>query len=339
MTMNNEQLIRVSLSSPPSHAFHLPPTSSTHYLLLINYYCFMWKTLLNIGVTFTCLSMFVNPVFAGTVLDRIKETGVIRAGYREDTAPFAFTDSQGKPMGYSIDILELIRAEAEKQLNKPIKLEFVKVNPDNRFQKIQQGSIDIECGSTTVTWAREEIVDFAVSYFASGTQMIVNRNSVFAHSDSLKGAKIGVIPNTTNEKAMKTYASSATLIPVKSEEEGWAMVQKGELDGFAGDGILLQALKKRSGNSQNYEIVPEFPYLIESYACTLPENESQWRGLVNKAIVRFMQGVTTDTPSSIEIYERWFGDNGNTPYPIETMADYFQGITNGYEWIVIDERY
>ncbi len=299
----------------------------------------MWKKLLNIGVTFSCLSMLVNPVFAGTVLDRIKETGVIRAGYREDTAPFAFTDNQGKPVGYSIDILELIRAEAQKQFNKPIKLEFVTVNPSNRFQQIQDGSIDIECGSTTVTWAREEIVDFAVSYFASGTQMIVNRGSGFANSDNLTEAKIGVIPNTTNEKAMKMFAPSATLIPVKSEEDGWMMVQKGELDGFAGDGILLQALKRQSSNSQNFEIVPEFPYMIESYACTIPENQSQWRGLVNKAIVRFMQGVTTDTPSSIDIYERWFGENGNTPYPVETMADYFQGIINGYEWIIIDERY
>lgn len=299
----------------------------------------MWKKLLNIGVTFSCLTMLANPVFAGTVLDRIKETGVIRAGYREDTAPFAFTDSQGKPVGYSIDILELIRAEAQKQLNKPIKLEFVTVNPSNRFQQIQDGSIDIECGSTTVTWTREEIVDFAVSYFASGTQMIVNRGSGFANSDNLTGAKIGVIPNTTNEKAMKMFAKSATLIPVKSEEDGWMMVQKGELDGFAGDGILLQALKRQSSNSQDFEIVPEFPYMVESYACTIPENQSQWRGLVNKAIVRFMQGVTTDTPSSIDIYERWFGEKGNTPYPVETMADYFQGIINGYEWIPIDERY
>lgn len=299
----------------------------------------MWKKLLNIGVTFTCLSMFANPVFADAVLDRIKETGVIRAGYRQDTPPFAFTDSQGKPVGYSIDILELIRVEAQQKLNKPIKLEFVTINPSNRFEQIQDGSIDIECGSTTVTWKRDEIVDFAVSYFASGTQMIVNRGSSFANSDNLAGAKIGVIPNTTNEKAMKMFAKSATLIPVKSEEEGWAMVQKGELDGFAGDGILLQALKRQSSNSQDYEIVPEFPYMVESYACTIPENNSQWRGLVNQAVVRFMQGVTTDTPSAIDIYERWFGENGNTPYPVETMADYFQGIINGYEWIPIEERY
>ena len=169
--------------------------------------------------------------------------------------------------------------------------------------------------------------------------MIVKKGSGFANSDNLKGAKIGVIPTTTNEKAMKTFVSSAELVDVASEEEGWEKLQQGEVDGFAGDGILLQALKKKADNSNNYEIVPEFPYVIESYACTLPSNQSQWRDTVNYGIVKFMQGVVTDTPSAVDIYERWFGEDGKTPYPRETMADYFQGIINGYEWILINERY
>jgi polar amino acid transport system substrate-binding protein len=299
----------------------------------------MFKKLIQIGLSFSLICGVQMPLFAGEVLNQIKTTGIIRAGYREDTPPFAFIDSQGKPVGYSVDILELIRAEAAQQLGKPIKLELIKIDPNNRFTKIQNGDIAIECGSTTVTWEREKIVDFAVSYFASGTQMIVNRGSGFANSNSLVGVKIAVIPNTTNEKAMKAFAKGANLIAVASEEEGWQKLQKGEVDGFAGDGILLQALKKQADNPNNYEIVPEFPYMIEAYACTLPQNESQWRDIVNYSIIKFMQGVVTDTPSAIDIYDRCFGETGNTPYPVETMADYFQGISNGYEWIMIDERY
>jgi polar amino acid transport system substrate-binding protein len=299
----------------------------------------MFKRLIQMGLSFSLICGVQMPVFAGEVLNQIKMTGIIKAGYRENTPPFAFVNSQGKPVGYSLDILELIRAQTEKQLGKPIKLELIKIDPGNRFEKIQNGTIAIECGSTTVTWERDKIVDFSVSYFASGTQMIVNRGSGFANSNSLVGAKVSVIPGTTNEKAMKVFAKGANLIPVVSEEEGWQKLQKGEIDGFAGDGILLQALKKQASNPDNYEIVPEFPYMIEAYACSLPENESQWRDIVNYSIVKFMQGVVTDTPSAIDIYERWFGEKGNTPYPIETMADYFQGIANGYEWILINERY
>lgn len=299
----------------------------------------MNKNLSTLGLSIFLTITIQLPIFAGQVLDTIKETGVIKAGYRKDTAPFVFLDDKGKLVGYSLDILELIRQETQKQLGKPIKLELVEINTANRFELIKNKTLDIECGSTTVTWEREKFVDFSVSYFASGTQMIVNQGSRFEAANSLKGANIAVIPNTTNEIAMKKFASDANLISVKTEEEGWEKLQKGQIDGFAGDGILLQSLRKKAPNPDKYEIVPEFPYMIESYACTLPEDESQWRGLVNYSIVQFMQGVVTDTPSAVDIYERWFGVNGNTPYPIETMADYFQGITNGFEWIPIEERY
>jgi polar amino acid transport system substrate-binding protein len=279
------------------------------------------------------------PLLAGEVLSNIQQTGIIKAGYRPETVPFAFIDNNGKPVGYSLDILELIRAETEKRLGKPIKLELSQINPENRFEQIENGTIHIECGSTTVTWEREKFVDFSVSYFASGTQMIVNSGSGLANVSSLAGIKIAVIPNTTNEQAMKIFAQGAELIPVKSEEEGLAKLKSGEVQGFAGDGILLQALKKNTPNPQIYEIVPEFPYMIESYACTLPQDESQWRDVVNYSIVKFMQGIVMDAPSAIDIYERWFGLQGETPYPLETMADYFQGIANGYEWIPIQERY
>lgn len=279
------------------------------------------------------------PLLAGEVLDKISKTGTIKAGYRKDTVPFGYVDEKGKIVGYSLDVLELIRKHAEKELGKPIKLELIEINPSNRFELIQNGSLDIECGSTTITWEREKFVDFSVSYFASGTQMIVDRGAGLSNISTLKGKNIAVIPNTTNEIAMKNFAAGANLISIKSEEEGWQKLQKGEIDGVAGDGILLQGLLQNAANRDKYEIVPEFPYMIESYACTLPQDESQWKDLVNYSLVEFMQGVVTDAPSAVDIYERWFGANGETPYPIEIMADYFQGIVNGFEWIPIQERY
>ncbi|MBF2058084.1 MAG: amino acid ABC transporter substrate-binding protein [Cyanobacterium sp. T60_A2020_053] len=299
----------------------------------------MWKKLIILALSFSVVNIFPSSVLAQEVLEQVKETGIMKAGYRLDTPPFAFVNEEGKPVGYAIEILDLIREELETQLGQKITLQLVPINPQNRFQEVIDGSIYIECGSTTVTWEREKTVDFSVSYFASGTQMITKKGSGFANSDNLKGANIAVIPQTTNEKAITRYATAANLIPVASEEEGWQKLVKGEIDGFAGDGILLQSLRKQAPSPQDYEIVPEFPYVIESYACTLPPNQSQWRDTVNYTLVKFMQGVTTDTPSAIAIYERWFGANGNTPYPIETMADYFQGIVHGFEWIPIDERY
>ena len=301
----------------------------------------MWKKLFAIALSLSLIEALPlsKPVFASEILEQIEETGVIKAGYRLDTPPFAFVNEEGKSVGYAIDILELIRKQVEEKLGKEVRLELVEINPLNRFEEVINGSIHLECGSTTITWEREQRVDFSTSYFASGTQMIVKKDSKLVNSSNLAGVKIAVIPTTTNEQAMKTFASDAKLVYVGTEEEGWQKLLAGEVEAFAGDGILLQGLRKASQQTENYEIVPEFPYVIESYACTLPPNQSQWRDTVNYGIVKFMQGVVTDVPSSVDIYERWFGESAQTPYPREVMADYFQGIVNGYEWILIEERY
>ncbi len=299
----------------------------------------MWKKLITIVLSASLVSSLPTIASANEVLDQIKETGVIKAGYREDTPPFTFINEEGKSVGYAIDILEIIRVEVENRLGKPVKLELVPINPLNRFNQVADGNIHLECSSTTVTWEREKKVDFSVTYFASGTQIITKSDNELANDDSLTDVKIAVIPTTTNEAAIKTFVASADLVYVASEEEGWEKLNQGEVDGFAGDGILLRALKAKASESDNYEIVPEFPYVVESYACTLPQNQSQWRDTVNYGIVKYMQGVVTDTPSSVEIYERWFGENTQTYYPIENMSEYFQGVIDGYEWIPIEERY
>lgn len=289
--------------------------------------------ILTILLTMTCQS----PSWAGKVLDKIKETGVITAGTRNDAIPFAYMNNQGKWVGYSIDILERIRSEAEKQLGKPIKLQLVAITPENRFSKIQDHSIDIECSSTTFTWEREKKVDFSVSYFASGTQMLVKKGSGIGSLESLAGRRIGVMPKTTNEAAIKSLQPEAQLIIVQDQIEGFSKLQKGEIDGFASDGILLEGLRIKAANPQDFEVVPEYPYQYESYACMLPQDESAWRDLVNYSLIKFMEGIVSDQNKSVTIYERWFGTEGLAPYPRETINDYFQGIVDGYEWIPVTD--
>lgn len=274
-----------------------------------------------------------TPSWAGQILDKIKQTGTITAGVRKDAIPFGYINEQGQWVGYSKDVLELIRQEAENQLGKPIKLEFVEVTPQNRFSKIEQKAIDIECASTTFTWERDKKVDFAVSYFASGTQLLVKQNSGISSLDTLVGKRIGVIPNTTNEKIIREQQPAAIIVNVSDRNEGLKKLETGEIDGFAGDGIVLEGLRRESANSAMLTVVPEFPYQYEAFACIVPQDESAWLNIVNYGLVKYMQGVVTDEPKAVAIYEKWFGDNGPTPYPRETMNEYYQGILNGFEWI------
>jgi polar amino acid transport system substrate-binding protein len=275
------------------------------------------------------------PSWAGTVLDRIKQTGAIVAGTRKDSIPFAYINEQGKWVGYSLDILEWIRRDTEKKLGKPIKLKLVEVTAQERFSKIKDRQIDIECSSSTFTWERQKQVDFSVSYFASGTQLLAKKDSGLGSIETLFGKKIGVLSKTTNEAAIKSQQPEAQLVIVKDHLDGLKKLQNGEIDGFAGDGILLEGLRRTTTNPKDWEIVPEYPYVYESYACMLPQDESEWRSLVNRSLIKFMEGVISDQPQAVEIFERWFGKEGVTPYSREQVNDYFQGIVNSYEWIPI----
>ncbi len=298
----------------------------------------MSKKKLALALMTILLSITNNPPsWAGSILEKIKETGVISAGARKDAIPFGYVNSQGQWVGYSLDILERIREEAEKRLGKPVKLNLVEVTPENRFAKIKEGAIDIECGSTTFTWKRDQEVDFSISYFASGTQILVKKGSDLGSLESLAGIRVGVIPNTTNEKVIQLQQPAAQLIRLKDRLDGLQKLEAGEIDAFASDGIVLEGLRRKASNSQSLEIVPQFPYAYESYACTLPQDQSAWRDLVNYSLVKFMEGIITDQTSAVSIYDRWFGDQGITPYSREVINDYFQGLIDGYEWIPLVE--
>jgi len=295
----------------------------------------MIKKFALIACVLALTATYQPPSWAGKVLERIRETGTITAGTRKDAVPFGFIDKDGKWVGYSLDILELIRKQTEKQLGKPIQLKLVEATPENRFEKIKNGSIDIECASTTFTWERTKQVDFSVSYFADGTKILTNKNSGLNSLESLSGRRIGVIMNTTNEKAVKLQQPAAQLIPVQNQADGLAKLEKGEIEAFAGDGIVLEGIRQKAKNASDFVVVPEFPYQYESYACSLPKDDSDWRNLVNYSLIQFMEGVVSDQPASVAIYEKWFDETGVAPYPRETINEYFQGILDTSEWIPI----
>ena len=293
----------------------------------------MFKNLSGLFFAFCLITSYPLPSQAGRVLDRIRETGVITAGTRKDAVPFAYINDKNQWVGYSVDILEAIRQQAETQLGKPIKLKLVEATEVNRFSDIQANTIDVECSSTTFTWERTKQVDFSLSYFTAGTRLLVKKDSDLSSIGSLAGKRIGVLPNSTNEATIKLQQPEAKLVFVKNYNDGVMLLEKGKIDGFAADSIVLTGLKKNSSMGSQLKIVPQNPYKYESYACMLPKDDSDWRNLVNYSLVKFMQGVVNDQTESVKIYERWFGETGVAPFPRNTINQYFEGIVNSYEWV------
>ncbi len=276
-----------------------------------------------VGVAVT----FPLGAWAETVLEKINRTGVITAGTRQDAAPFGF-EQDGKLVGFSVELLELIRARAERELQKPIRLELVPVTTSNRIPMVSERKVDIECGATSRTWNRARFVDFSVPFFLAGTQLLVSESNPAQGPSSLAGKKVGVIRGTTNEGALQNLRPSVNIVYFNSRTEGAQAVESGKVDAFASDGVLLEGSLKQLNAANRFRVIPETPIQAEAYACMVPQNQSDWRNLVDISLLQFMEGLVAGQPTQVALYNRWFGPTGFVNYPKELNIQFYKGILN-----------
>ncbi|MDZ8237645.1 MAG: amino acid ABC transporter substrate-binding protein [Nostoc sp. ChiQUE01a] len=251
-----------------------------------------------------------NMVAAETVMQKVARTGVLTAGTSRDALPFAYVDSQEKLNGYSVDMLTLIKEQLEKNLRKKIKLQLVGLSPSERIPKIVARQVDIVCDASSFTWERDKKVDFSVSYGVTGTQLLVNKGSNLASPESLIDKRIGVLPGTTNEQAIARVQPKAKLVYFKTRTEGYTALQKGTIDAFSSDSIILEGWLQQQKNPDAFAIVPDRPYSQEGIACMVPENNSKFLDTVNYSLVKFMQGFVNGNERYVAIFDRSFGSQG-----------------------------
>jgi len=251
-----------------------------------------------------------TPVLAETVLEKIRRTGVLTAGTRGVSIPFAFINEKNEWIGFSIDLLEAIRARLEKKLGKPIKLEKKEIDPTNRIRLVVNRTIDVECGSTTYTRGRDETVDFSIPFFFTGSQLLVKKGSGIKGVADVAGKRVGVAHATTGEKALLASQPKADVVTLQDYPAAFLALEQGRIVAFATDGILLAGFAAKAKNPKDYEVVGDF-FSKEPYSCMVPENDSKWRDFVNHT---FMELI--DSGKYFELYEKWFGERGVVPYPM-----------------------
>ena len=242
-------------------------------------------------------------------LKHINDTGIIRLAYRSDAKPFSFVAQNGKPDGYTIDLCKFVASTLEQQLNKKLSAEWVPVDSQNRFDSIAAGVADIECGSSSVSFARMTRVDFSSFIFMENTGLMVRVNSGISSLVELNGKKIAVIVGTTNEAALvkeiQRRQLQTTVIRVKDRSEGIAALQGGAVDGFASDKLLLIGTQNVDGSI--YKMLPE-NLSVEPYALALPRGDWRLRAAVNKSLSQLYA-----SPQIIDIYRKWFAELGERP--------------------------
>lgn len=243
--------------------------------------------------------------FTGT-LKKIADAGSIAIGHRETSTPFSFVDANKQPAGYAVDLCLKIVDEVRIILKKPdLAVKYVVVNAQNRIPMVVDGSIDLECGSTTNTLTRQQQVDFSAVYFTTGTRLLTWKTKKIREIDDMAGMTIAVVGGSTNEKALKGIidggqARGAQLFLTKDYAEGFSALEAKKVDAFATDDIVLFGLLAKSDKKQDFEIVGRY-LTYDPYGVMFRRGDPEFRLAVNRALARvFRSGEIA------RIYARWF---------------------------------
>jgi glutamate/aspartate transport system substrate-binding protein len=257
--------------------------------------------------------------FTGT-LKNIKETGAITLGYRESSIPFSYLDDAGKPIGYAIDICYGIVEAVKKQLKlDKLEVKLTPVSSSARIPLMANGTIDLECGSTTNNLEREKQVAFTNTHFLTATRFVSRKSSHINSIDDLKGKTVVSTSGTTNIKQL-TEANAArnlglNIIPAKEHAESFLMVETDRAAAVVLDDILLASFVAGSKEPAAYVISAEAFSKPEPYGIMLRKDDPDFKKLVDGATAALYQ-----SSEGAAIYDKWFmqkippkGLNLNTP--------------------------
>lgn len=250
-------------------------------------------------------------------LKKIQDSKTITIAYRTDALPFSF-EQNDQPAGYTVDLCKRVVASLEQQLKvQPLAIKWVAATSQNRMELVQKKQADMECGSTTATLSRMQLVDFSNPVFVDTTGLLVRKASGAKSFGELAGKKIAVVGGTTNQKAlevaMKRQLLSATVAPVKSRDDGLAALESGSVDAFASDKILLLGLAGKVKDASLYEILDD-DLGFEPYAIVLPRGDPSLRLAVNRALAQIYQ-----SDAIVEIFRRAFGPNASPSQALALM--------------------
>jgi len=260
-------------------------------------------------VAIACLDGGALAQGADGRLKQVSESRVVRLAYRSDANPFSFVNAKGEPDGYTVELCKFVVQSLEQQLNTRLAIAWVPVDTQNRIDTVASGAADMECGSTTVSFARMTKVDFSSFIFMENTGLIVRANSRIFSVGDLGGKKIGVIAGTTNEaalaKELQRRGLDTLVVRVKDRREGMAGLESGAFDGFASDKLLLIGAQTADGSA--YRMLPE-NLSYEPYAIVLPRGDWAFRLAVNRGLSQLYS-----SPQILEIYLKWFAAIGERP--------------------------
>jgi len=249
-------------------------------------------------------TLVVLPASAGPVLDEISTKGRIVIAHRESSVPFSFVDG-GKPVGYAVDLCKRVAEAVRTKLGlKTLAVEFVKVTPADRIPVIVERRADLECGSTTNNAERRQKVAFTVAHYVTGARYLVRADSEIGDLQGFQGKKLVSTTGTTPLKAIvqanKERLLGITVVEAPDHARAVEMVEKGEVDGFAMDDVLLYGLRAARPDPGKLKVVGKF-LTVEALAIMLSKDDPEFKQIVDDEMKRLVA-----SREAYSLYDRWF---------------------------------
>lgn len=267
------------------------------------------------------LGLSVPAAFAdghGGTLDKIAASGEIVIGHRESSVPFSYLDSNQQAVGYSIDLCMKIVDAVAAEVGKDLTIKYVPVNPKTRIALMANGTIDLECGSTTNNLTRQQQVEYLPVTFVTGTKILTRKDSGINSVADLDGKAIALAQGTTNERAIVAAVEAAgmdvKILPVRDHAEGMLSLETDRVDAYATDHILLHGLISKSKNPDDFVVVGDF-LSFDPYALMVRRDDSAFELVGKKALAQVFRSGEIDA-----IYGKWFDPLGVPVDPLLQAA-------------------
>jgi glutamate/aspartate transport system substrate-binding protein len=281
-----------------------------------------------------CAGLLAAPAaWAESTLDKVKASGSITLAYREASIPFSYLDDKAQPVGFGVDICDKVVDEIKKATGRAdLKVQRQAVTSANRIPLLVNGTIDLECGSTTNNSDRAKQVAFAINYFYTGTRFLVKADSgIKGLGDLGKKVMVSTI-GTTNFKLLRDEISNKKLdielIGAKDHAESALLVQTGRAAAFGMDDILLYGLRASAQTPTDLAVVGD-PIQVEPYAIMLRKDDPAFKKLVDGVLAAQMKSGEFE-----RLYKKWFmtaippkGINLNAPMGRE-LADNLKALSD-----------
>jgi polar amino acid transport system substrate-binding protein/glutamate/aspartate transport system substrate-binding protein len=259
-----------------------------------------------LAAAFCGVLLLLSAKAQAATLDRIRESGAINLGYRSDAAPFSYVNKNGQVDGYSVTLCEAVAGSVRAHLQRDdIKVNFVEVTAENRFEAVQSGEIDLLCSADTITLARREIVDFSLMTFVTGSSVLFRKDGP-ADFAGLAGKKVGVRAGTTTESGLKNALAeagiTADIVAVKDHDDGRRALEASEIAAYFADRAILVLLAANAKEPQNLALSNRF-FSYEPYGLVMQRGDADFRLLVDAALVRLIR-----SQAMAKVYNATFGN-------------------------------